>query len=177
MRQKKKINYCFIQADILYHDLQQFAPNGTTVIHSCSLIRPPWLEMWAPQSGWRRRTPPSATCHAPSRFERLSRAVGSMVRRRQWPFSRLFFCPLLRVWKHVQLPHHSVSAAVSRSPRLKTPKGPPGKVAHPISQDLCQKCFSPQVICYSLGPFHYYFKEPRKGRENEREMKGRKNDI
>lgn len=76
-------------------------------------------------------------------------------------------------WMHVQLSHHSVSAAVSLSPRLKTAKGPLGKVAHPVSQDLCQKCFSPPVICYSLGSFHYYFKEPRK----EREMKGRKNDI
>lgn len=47
-------------------------------------------------------------------------------------------------------------------------------MAQPISQDLCQKCFSPQVICYSLGPFHYYFKEPREERErkrNEREEK------
>lgn len=78
------------------------------------------------------------------------------------------FALLLLAWKHVQLSHHSVSAAVSLSPRLKTPKGPPGKVARPVSQDLCQKCFSPQVICYSLGSFHYYFKEPRKERERER---------
>lgn len=74
------------------------------------------------------------------------------------------FAPVLLAWKHVQLSHHSVSAAVSLSPRLKTPKGPPGKVARPVSQDLCQKCFSPQVICYSLGSFHYYFKEARKER-------------
>lgn len=94
--------------------------------------------------------------------------VGSVVRCLQWPFSWIFSCPLLLAWKHVQLSHHSVSAAVSLSPRLKTPKGPPGKVARPVSQDLCQKCFSPQVICYSLGSFHYYFKEPRKERERER---------
>lgn len=78
------------------------------------------------------------------------------------------FAQLLLAWKHVQLSHHSVSAAVSLSPRLKTAKGPPGKVARPVSQDLCQKCFSPQVICYSLGSFHYYFKEPCKERERER---------
>lgn len=44
-------------------------------------------------------------------------------------------------------------------------------MAQPISQDLCQKCFSPQVICYSLGPVHCHFKEAC------REMKGRKNSC
>lgn len=77
----------------------------------------------------------------------------------------VFLLPVVASLEACPATHHSVSAAVSLSPRLKTPKGPPGKVAHPISQDLCQKCFSPQVICYSLGPFHYYFKEPRKERE------------
>lgn len=112
---------------------------------------------------------PLNTWHASSDIGRLSWVLGSVVRHRQWPFSWFFFCPLLLAWKHVQLPHHSVSAAVSLSPRLKTAKGPPGKVAHPISQDLCQKCFSPQVICYSLGPFRYYFKGAHKKRGNKRE--------
>lgn len=108
-------------------------------------------------------------------FALLSRVVGSMLRCLQWPFSWLFFCPLLLAWKHVQLSHHSVSAAVSLSSRLKTPKGPPGKVARPVSQDLCQKCFSPQVICYSLGSFHYLLQRTlqRGGHRerNEREEK------
>lgn len=49
------------------------------------------------------------------------------------------FAPLLRPWKAVQLPRHSVSAAVSRGPRLKTPKGPPGKVARPYLSGLMSK--------------------------------------
>lgn len=54
-------------------------------------------------------------------------------------------------------------------PQIKRPpKGPPGKVAQPISQDLCQKCFSAQVICSSLGPFHCYFKGARKGLQREK---------
>lgn len=41
-------------------------------------------------------------------------------------------------------------------------------MAQPISQDLCQKCFSAQVICYSLGPFHSYFKGACKGLKREK---------
>lgn len=127
------------------------------------------------QAGWRSWTSPVEACHTLCYFALLSRAVGSMLRCLQWPFSWLFFCPLLLAWKHVQLSHHSVSTAVSLSPRLKTPKGPPGKVARPVSQDLCQKCFSPQVICYSLGSFHYLLqRNSQRGghrERNEREEK------
>lgn len=98
--------------------------------------------------------------------------VGSPSCRLQWPLFCSFCCPSPMVWKRVQLPHHAVSAAVSLGPRLKqkknTPKGPTGKVAQPISQDLCQKCFSAQVICYSLGAFHCYFKGARKGPKREK---------
>lgn len=73
---------------------------------------------------------------------RPSEAVGSMLRR-QGSFCVYFFlssfAPLLRPWKAVQLPRHSVSAAVSRGPRLKTPKGPPGKVARPYLSGLMSK--------------------------------------
>lgn len=97
--------------------------------------------------------------HAPSRFGQLSMAAGSMLRRRQWPLSWIFLCLLLLAWKHVQLSHHSVSAAVSlglqiTNPPKKRQRGRREKWPAPVSRDLCQKCFSPQVICYSLGSSH-----------------------
>lgn len=53
----------------------------------------------------------------------LSVPAGSMEGCLQWPFSGSFYCPSLRAWKCVQPPRHSVSAAVSLSPRLKNAKG------------------------------------------------------
>lgn len=100
----------------------------------------------------------------------LSVLAGSMERCLQRPFSGSFCCPSLWAWKCVQPPRHSVSAAVSLGPRLKNAKGAAEK-SGPAYQDLCQKCFSPQVICYSLGPVHCYFKEAC------REMKGKKNSC
>lgn len=74
----------------------------------------------------------------------LSGWTGHDVRPVQCPFFPLVsFCPLLLDWKHVQLSHHSVSATISLSPRLKKkkPKGPPGKVACPRLSGLMSKMF------------------------------------
>lgn len=113
----------------------------------------------------------------------LSGWTGHDVRPVQCPFFPLVsFCPLLLDWKHVQLSHHSVSATISLSPRLKKKKSQRGrqeKWLALVSQDLCQKCFSPQVICYSPGSFHCLLQRvSTTGSERERERNEReKNDI
>lgn len=106
-------------------------------------------------------------------------------------FSSSSFAPLLRPWKAVQLPRHSVSAAVSRGPRLKTPKGPPGKVARPYLSGLMSKMLQSAGNLLQSGTRSLLLqraaqkkKKKRKGggreaegEKREREMKGRKNDI
>lgn len=99
-----------------------------------------------------------------------SRVVGSVLRCLQWPFSWLFFCPLLLAWKHVQLSHHSVSAAVSLSPRLKTQKGPPGKVARPRLSGLMSKMFQSTGNLLQSGILSQFTSKnlTKRGRERER---------
>ena len=104
-------------------------------------------------------------------------SCGSMLRCLQWPFALPFFCPLLLAWKHVQLSHHSVSAAVSLSPRLKTPKGPPGKVARPRLSGLMSKMFQSSGNLLQSGILSLFTSKNLAKRGKEREMKGRKNYI
>ncbi|MEQ2180423.1 hypothetical protein GOODEAATRI_001109 [Goodea atripinnis] len=114
--------------------------------------------------------------HAVSCFGHLSIVAGSVLRCRQWPLSWIFFFLLLLVWKHVQLSHHSVSAAVSLSLRLKTAKEPPGKVAGPRLSRLMSKMFQSsgnllQSGILSLFTSKNFCKKNGEGARNEREEK------
>lgn len=74
---------------------------------------------------WRMWTFPPETCSTGGCWglSSLSGWTGHDVRPVQCPFFPLVsFCPLLLDWKHVQLSHHSVSATISLSPRLKKKK-------------------------------------------------------
>lgn len=104
--------------------------------------------------------------------------VVGVLRCLQWPFSCLFFCcPLLPAWKPVQLSYHSVNAAVSLSPRLKTPKGPLGKVARPRLSGLMSKMFQSSGNLLQSAILSLFTSKNLAKRGREREMKGRKNDI